>query len=47
VGIGRDEDIAKVFAFLASDESGFADGSEIVDGLRQNLKEVKLAYPVA
>jgi len=24
VGIGRDENIAKVVAFLASDESGFA-----------------------
>jgi NAD(P)-dependent dehydrogenase (short-subunit alcohol dehydrogenase family) len=29
VGIGRDEDIAKVVAFLASDESGFVAGSEI------------------
>jgi NAD(P)-dependent dehydrogenase (short-subunit alcohol dehydrogenase family) len=33
VGIGRDEDIAEVVAFLAPDESGFAAGSEIfVDG---------------
>jgi NAD(P)-dependent dehydrogenase (short-subunit alcohol dehydrogenase family) len=29
VGIGRDEDIAKVVVFLASDESGFVAGSEI------------------
>jgi NAD(P)-dependent dehydrogenase (short-subunit alcohol dehydrogenase family) len=33
VGIGRDGDIAKVAAFLASDESGFVAGSQIfVDG---------------
>ena len=43
MGIGRDEDIAKVVAFLASDEGGFVAGSEIfVDGVFvQNLKEVK------
>jgi NAD(P)-dependent dehydrogenase (short-subunit alcohol dehydrogenase family) len=29
MSIGRDEDITKVVAFLASDESGFVAGSEI------------------
>jgi NAD(P)-dependent dehydrogenase (short-subunit alcohol dehydrogenase family) len=32
VGIERDEDVAKVVAFLTSDESGFVAGSEIVEG---------------
>jgi hypothetical protein len=32
VGIGRDEGVSKVVAFLASDESGFVAGSEIVEG---------------
>jgi len=32
VGIGREEDVAKVVAFLASDETGVVAGSEIVEG---------------